>query len=156
MPSDNGQAHAPIAVAAGLGEIEALLRALLTEARSELPNIGVSDAQGQELTLDHWPAVGSKRVLVRRTGNGTDGLAVPTTGVLFLTANEARVGLEVVNSGANAVIVYLSDQARKGVPCVWLAASGGAWDGMFGNVPWCGNVFLVAVTGASSIVGGEF
>jgi hypothetical protein len=142
-------------MAAGLGEIEAILKALLAETRSEIVNLGVSDAQGRELTLEHWPAVGSKRVLANRTGNGTDGLAVPTTGVLFLTPNEARLGLEVVNSGTNPIIVYLSDQQRKGVPCVWLAASGGAWDGMFGNLPWCGNVFLVAQTAASSIVGGE-
>ena len=155
MSADASMPHASVAVAAGLGEIEALLRSLLAETRSEVVNVGVSDAQGRELTLEHWPAVGSKRVLVNRTGNGTSGLAVPTTGVLFLTPNEARIGLEVVNSGANPVIVYLSDQARSGVPCVWLAANGGAWDGMFGQVTWCGNVFLVAQTAASTVVGGE-
>lgn len=151
----NGDTNARVAVAAGLGELEALLSALLSEARSETIEIGVSDAPAREMTLAHWPVVGSKRALAHRTGNGTDGLAVPTTGVLVFPPNEARLGMEIVNSGANAVILYLSDQQRKGAPCVWLAAAGGAWDGMFGNLPWCGNVFAVAQVGATTIVGGE-
>jgi hypothetical protein len=107
--------------------------------------------------LDSWPVAGLKRVLVRRTGNGSDGLAVPTTpGVLVVPPNEGRLGMTWINTGANPVILYLADQQLKGRPCVWLAAGGGAWDGRFGSVTWQGNVWAVAQAGATTLVGGEF
>ena len=132
-----------------------LLRGILTEARADLIEIGVSDAAGRELVLERFPVTGSRRVLVYRTGNGFDTLAVPTAGQLVFPANEGRLGLTLVNSGANPIILYLSDQRRYGVPCVWLAASGGAWDGRLGNLAWAGNVYAVAQIGASSLTGGE-
>ena len=156
MPGSNGFAD-PAAVTASVefGKIVTLLGSLLAEARAEVQELGVSDAPGRELTLEHWPAVGSKRTVVERTGNGYDGLAVSTTGVLLVPANEARIGSTWINSGANPIIIYLASYAKKGAPAVWLAANGGAWDGRFGNLPWCGNLFAVAQTTASTIVGGE-
>lgn len=156
MPSGNGLPDpAHVAIAAGLGEQTPYLRAILAELRGELLEVGVSDAYGRELTLDQFPVPGRKRVLAYRTGNGFAALPVPTAGVLALMANEARLGLQLVNTGANPITLYLADQARAGVPVVWLASSGGAWDGRFGNIGWAGNVFAVAQTGASTLAGGE-
>lgn len=133
-----------------------LLESILAELRTELMEVGVSDAAGRELILEQHPVAGCKRVLAYRTGNGTDGLVVPTApGVMVFPANEARIGLTLINSGANAIILYLSDQKRPGVPCVFLNAAGGSWDGRFGAMPWAGNVFAVAQVGASTLVGGE-
>jgi hypothetical protein len=157
MPAANATPDAATLTASmELGRIRALLEALLAESRSQLLEVGVSDALGRELVLDQFPVAGSRRALSYRTGNGSDAYAVPTTGVVLTPANEARLGCQFVNSGANAVILYLSDQQRKGVPCVWLAAGGGAWDGRFGNLLWAGNVFAVAQTGPTTLVGGEF
>jgi hypothetical protein len=144
-----------VALATLMGEHTPLLHSILAELRSSTVEVGVSDAQGREMVLDQFPVPGSKRVLVYRTGNGFDGLAVPTTGVLALVANEARLGLSLINTGANAIILYLSDHRGPGLPAVWLAASGGAWDGRVGNLAWAGNVFAVAQTGASTLAGGE-
>jgi hypothetical protein len=156
MPNANGQIDpSGVALATLMGAHTPLLRAILAAIRSDVVQIGVSDAQGREMILEQFPVAGNKRVLVYRTGNGTDGLAVPSTGVLAFPANEARLGMSIVNSGSSPVILYLSDQARRGVPCVWLAASGGAWDGRYGNLDWAGNVFAVGQGGSSTLVGGE-
>lgn|SRR6185312_6341508 len=155
MSSNGAPDAATLTAAMELGQIRALLQALVAESRAEILEVGVSDAAGRELVLDQFPVTGAKRVLAYRTGNGSDDYAVPTTGVLLLPANEARLGCQFVNIGANAVILYLADQRKSGVPAVWLAASGGAWDGRFGNLLWSGNVFAVAQTGATTLVGGE-
>lgn len=151
----NGNGSPGVAEVVELAKHTALLHSVLAELRADVIELGISDAYGRELTLDQFPVAGSKRVLAYRTGNGTDGLAIPTTGVLLFPANEARLGLSVVNSGGSAVILYLADQLKKGVACVYLAASGGSWDGRFGNVLWAGNIFAVAQTAASTIVAGE-
>lgn len=157
MTTGNGQQQDPshIAVAAGLGEQTPLLHAILSTLRGETMEIAVSDAAGREMLLEKFPVTGRKRVLAYRTGNGYDGLTIPTTGVLVVPANEGRLGSQWVNAGANPIILYLSDQKRGGVPAVWLNANGGAWDGRFANLAWAGNIFAVAQTAASTLVGGE-
>jgi hypothetical protein len=155
MPAANGLPDpSHVAIAAGLGEQTPYLKAILAELRGELVEVGVSDAYGRELTLDQFPVAGRKRVLAYRTGNGFAAFPVPTTGVLALAANEARLGLVLINSGSVPVLLYLADQPRSGVPCVWLAAAG-AWDGRFSNLLWAGNVFAVAQGAASTLTGGE-
>lgn len=155
MSNSNGTNPSAIAVAAGIGTLEGLVSSLLAEARAETVQLGVSDTPSREMVLEHWPVPGCKRLLAHRTGNGFDSLAVPTTGVLALPPNEARLGSRFVNSGTNAIVLYLANAQRPGVPAVWLAASGGVWDGRFGELPWAGNVFAVALVGASTLVGGE-
>jgi hypothetical protein len=161
VPSANGHPivdPSNVAVTVELAEQTARLSAILAELRSEVPQLAVTDAVPQEMVLEHWPVTGLKRVLVRRTGNGTGttGITVPTTGTLLLPPNEGRVGMNWVNSGANAIAICLSDAARAGFPALWLGPNGGSWDGRFGAVTWCGNVFAVAITGSSTIIGGEF
>src|SRR5581483_6957930 len=107
----------------------------------------------QEILLDNFPVAGSKRIIVRRTSYGYDSLPVPTTGVLALQADSARLGMTIVNSGANPVILYLTSTgvATPGAGAIYLAANGGAWDGRLGNVPWFGGVTAVAQTSASTL-----
>ena len=156
MASSNGTDQASaVAAATGLAEVTVLLHSLLAQSRVEPINLGISDAHGQGLTLEHWPVTGTKRVLAYRTGNGYDGLSVPTTGILLAGPNEARIGSNWSNSGTNPIILYLSDQQRKGVPAVWLSANGGSWDGLWSGLVWAGNIFAVAQTATSTIVGGE-
>lgn len=159
MASSNGTAPDPshVAVAAGLGEQTPILAAILAELRTETAEVGVSDATGREMVLDQHPVAGCKRILAYRTGNGfgLGGLSIPTTGVLALPANEARVGLTFINAGANAVILFLAAQQQGGCLTIWLAGNGGAWDGLVGGLLWCGNVFAVAQVGATTLYGGE-
>jgi hypothetical protein len=133
-----------------------LLHALVAEARSDTLDIAVHDGSHQELVLEKFPVTGAKRIIAPRFGNGFDSLAVPTSpGILALGSNTARLGLLLVNSGANAVILYLASSQRPGVVAVYLAASGGSWNGLLGNVLWCGNVAAVALTAPSTLAGGE-
>jgi hypothetical protein len=136
-----------------LAHISHILQAALAELRTI--EVCVADSLGRQLILEQFPAAGAKRVLVYRTGNGFDGLTIPTTGQLVLPANEARFGLQLQNTGANNIILYLSDQARRGVPAVLLNPNG-AWSGFFGQTLWCGNVYAVAQGGPSTLVGGEY
>lgn len=160
MAGGNGQAPvidpSNVAATVELARMVQLLGALLAATRGKLIDVSVTDGPVQEMVMDDFPVAGLKRVLVRRTGNGTDGTTVPTTGVSLLFPNEGRLGMTWVNSGASPIILYLSDQKRSGVPAIWLAASGGSWDGRFGGATWGGNVFAVAQTAQSTIVGGEF
>lgn len=136
-----------------LGKHTTYLDAILAQLRSESAQVAVSDAVQQEMTLEHFPTTGVKRLLARRTGNGTDVFAVPTTGVLVLPANEARSGGQIVNSGGFAVILYLTANGRatSGVPAIWLAANGGSWDFKLSNLLWCGSLSAVAQGTASTL-----
>lgn len=156
MGSSNGSEPSAVAVAAALGGMEGLLSSILAAVRSDQLQIAVLDGSRRELVLEQFPVAGSKRILAYRTGNGTDGATIAATpGQLLVAANEARLGMTWVNSGTNPVILYLSMQAGKGVPCVYLPANGGSWDGRFGNLPWAGHVWAVAQGGTTTLVGGE-
>jgi hypothetical protein len=144
-----------VGVAVELARQTALLHALLADERAELVELAVHDGPHPEMVLDQFPVAGSKRIIARRVGNGFASLSVPTSGVLALPANTSRLGVQLSNSGTAAIILYLSDQQRAGIPCVYLAA-GASWDGRFGSVCWSGNVYAVAQTGASTLCGGEF
>jgi hypothetical protein len=162
MARANGAAAAAAAVDAQVGQAVELARqskvlhSILAELRSDITELAVHDGAHQELILEQFPVAGSKRVVARRTGGGFDSLPVPTApGVLVLAGNTARLGCQLVNSGTSPVILYLSDMLRPGVPAIWLGPSGGSWDGRFGNMVWCGNVFAVAQGAATVLVGGE-
>jgi hypothetical protein len=156
VPGANGQPIDPsgVALATLMGEHTPLLASILAELRGDTVEIGVSDAYGRELVLDQFPVPGCKRILAYRTGNGFASFSVPTAGALVLAANEARLGIQLTNSGTSAVLLYLSDQPRAGVPVVYLAA-GASWDGRFGNLSWAGNIFAAAVGSSSTLAGGE-
>jgi hypothetical protein len=157
-PIGNGHPD-PAAVAATVETSRhvALLGAILAAVRSEVLEIAVADAQYRDMVLDQFPVAGSKRVIAYRTGSGFDSLPVPTSGTTVVGANAARLGGTIVNSGANAVILYLcpTGRATAGAPAIWLAGNGGSWDFRLGNLTWCGSVTAVAQTGASSLTVAE-
>jgi hypothetical protein len=151
-----------IAVAAGLGEQTPLLAAILAELRGGALEVSVSDAHRRELILSKFPVTGAKRALAYRTGGGADSVAVATAATppvpqVVMVANQARLGGQIVVSGTNPVVLYLTERAvpTTGVPAIWLAGSGGSWDFRLGNVCWCGNVSAVALTGASTLTVAE-
>src|SRR5581483_11085722 len=133
-----------------LGKQTELLQALLGKERTDVLEVAVSDGLHREMVLERFPVAGAKRVIANRTTTGNDNLGVPTTGVLVVGANSARLGGLIVNAGATPVILYLnrSGLATPGAGAIYLAA-GASWDFRLGNLLWCGSVSAVA-QGASS------
>ena len=142
-----------VASAVELAKQTAILGELLRQDRADLLDIAIGDFQGREMVLEQFPTAGSRRIIVFRTGAGNPSLAVPTTGVLALPDNAGRLGGAIVNSGTNAVVLYLCGAGipTQGVPAIYLSANGGAWDFRLGNVLWAGNVTAVALVGASTL-----
>lgn len=153
MMVDSAQA----AVAVELAKHTQLLASILAQSRTDLIEVAVADSEHREMVLEKFPVSGAKRVLAYRTSTGTDGLAVPTTGVLVVSANTGRVGGQIVNSGSNAVILYLcaAGKAQTGAGAIWLGAGGGSWDFRLGNVLWCGSVSAVAQVASSTLTVAE-
>lgn len=150
-PPDSAQ----VGMATELSKHTPLLGAILAQLRTDVIQVAVGDVVRREMVMDNFPVAGSKRVIVRRTGNGWDNQAVPTApGVLLLGANEGRLGGSIGNTGANAIILYLSDAQREGVLALYLAA-GASWDFRLGNLLWVGHVWATAQTSASTVCGGE-
>jgi|ERR1035441_9362047 hypothetical protein len=75
---------------------------------------------------------------------------VKTTTTEVVAANENRNGLEIVNEGANSIFLQLGKAAvlNEGI---FIAASGGSWNGMIGPVVWAGSVFGIAETAETSV-----
>ena len=153
-PSDNN----PELVTRHLRNSARYLQVIAEELAAQVQEICVTDNIGDAGSSyqKNFPIPGVTRRIVQRTGNGFVNLAIPITGILVLPNNDSRIACSLQNSGSNAVILYLSDQVRPGVPTVYLGAGGGSWDGRFGNKDWNGNVFAVAQTGATTLCGGEF
>jgi hypothetical protein len=135
-----------------------LLSSLLAEARSDTLNLAVGDFNGQEITLEKFPVSGIKRLCIRRTGFGFPSFPVTTTPVVAVPVNEGRLGGTIVNTGANAVFLYLGaqitdavPQPEAGIPVIWLVANGGSWDFRLGNVLWAGSVTVVAAAATSTL-----
>lgn len=153
MPTSNPISPQQVAANVELGKHSQFLQAILAQLRTQVLQVAVGDTQQQELSLNNFPVAGAKRVIAQRNGAGYDFFSVPTTGALVLSVNEGRLGGQIVNSGANAVVLYLwaNGAAGAGKPAIWLAPNGGSWDFRLGNLTWCGSVSAVAQTGASTL-----
>lgn len=75
---------------------------------------------------------------------------VKTTTTSVLAENQARLGAQFVNEGANSIFLELGTTAvlQKGI---FLAASGGSWNGMVGPMVWTGPVAGIAETAETSL-----
>jgi hypothetical protein len=99
----------------------------------------------------------ARRLRITRHGGGGEAIPVAATIGSLLTANEGRMGLEIVNYGANNCFLYLTGlQELRGpgpftCPVLWLAKGGGAWDGEFSEGLWGGNVCAKADTGTTTL-----
>jgi hypothetical protein len=149
---------ATTAVAVHTAQHSKLLAALLAEARADTLDLAVGDFNMQETMLEHFPVAGIKRLCVRRTGFGFPSYPVTTTPTLAVPYNEGRLGGSIVNTGTNPVLLYLTAQEldvtvqpEAGIPCIWLAGSGGSWDFRLGNVLWAGSVTVAATTATSTL-----
>jgi hypothetical protein len=99
----------------------------------------------------------ARRLRITRHGGG--GEAIPVTNVIgpLVTPNEGRMGLEVVNYGANNCFLYLV--AMSGLigsgpftcPVLWLKSGGGSWDGEFSEGLWGGSVCAKTDTGTTTL-----
>jgi hypothetical protein len=167
MANGNGQAPrvdpSGVALATLMAEHTPLLASILSELRSGTIEVGVGDIQFRQMVLDQFPVAGSKRILAYRTGNGSDaapvgtGTATAPINGQILPPNEGRLGGQIVNIGTNPVILYLTARPvpLPGIPAIFLAASGGAWNFLLGNLLWCGNVSAVGQGGTSTLTVAE-
>jgi hypothetical protein len=156
--------HAPAlelgGVTAQLAEINRYLCALLEQDRAEITQLCVTDNEPAQSAMDNFPVPGTRRLIVRRPGAGglyTLAAAVPQ---LVLQPNDNRLGGQIVNTGANAVTLYLSHDLLvpgtatplpAGAAQIVLNGNGGAWDLRLSNLLWCGGILAVAAAGGSSV-----
>lgn len=77
-------------------------------------------------------------------------IKVKTTTTEVLAENLNRSGSEYVNEGANSIFLELGAAAvlQNGI---FLAASGGTWNGMVGPMVWTGSVFGIAETAETNL-----
>lgn len=126
---------------------------ILEELRSIDTDVVIIDtdspnAQRQE--IDHFPVPSHARAIVPRRPSG--GLVtVDTNGEILVQANRGRLGGQLINTGTNAVWVYLGTQYDPGIGVGWLSPSGGSWDFEISDRLWVGAVFAVAVSGTSVV-----
>jgi hypothetical protein len=88
----------------------------------------------------------ARRLRITRHGGGGEAIPVTTAINPLLLPNEGRMGLEIVNYGANNCFLYLTSMSNLigggpfTCPVLWLKAAGGSWDGEFSEGLWGGSV----------------
>lgn len=137
----------------GFPVLEDLVRRLLEQDRAELRQLCVTDREPAQSTMRDFPVPGVVRRIVRRTGQGGLVNLAAGTPALLVAANEARLGGQIVVSGAGAVVLYLAADLLtpgggaplgEGAAQIYLTGTGGSWDFQLGPLLWCGNVIAVA------------
>jgi hypothetical protein len=73
----------------------------------------------------------------------TGKVTVKNTSTEVVKANENRNGLEIVNVSANSIYLTCGGAASS-EEGIFLAASGGSWNGQIGPMVWAGSVFGIA------------
>lgn len=144
---------------AGLGETNGLLRELLAQESADISELCVSDREPPEQLMANFPTRGVQRMIVRRPGSGGSYPCAAGTPVPVLQPNENRLGGNIVNSGANAVTLYLAADLLEpgtstpiqGAPQLRLNGGGSSWNLKLSDVLWCGSVIAIADTGGSTL-----
>lgn len=114
----------------------------------------VDGSQRQTRKMQDFPVQGVSRYLVPKSGFGGLVTLVAAANTALLPINEARLGLQIINTGSAAVTIYLGAIGEIGVralPQLWLANGGGSWDGLLSETVWCGNICAVAATGGTTV-----
>lgn len=150
------------ALAAELASTNAFIERLIKEFNSALIEVCVTDREPPELRMRNWPVPGAERLIVHRSGEGGTFTVAQNTPVLLLPSLETRLGISVINSGANPATLFLTNDLvapgatapfAQGTAQIFLAANGGAWDGKLGNIFWGGSVTAVCtVAGGTTMV----
>jgi hypothetical protein len=124
------------------------------------PGQAVSDTRIQ-------PVEGITRTVIHRTPIPPSTFTVPTTGAIIFTANVARFGGALINTGSNPLQLVLGvDLAnvqgspmggvgQAGYGTLWLSASGGSWNFKLTDSLWAGSVYGYAIGGSTTIAGLE-
>lgn len=78
------------------------------------------------------------------------GVSVTTSTTAVLASVATRKGCQIVNTGTAGVTLTLGATAvaKQGI---WLAANGGAWDGMIGPCLWTGIVNAISDSGTNVV-----
>jgi hypothetical protein len=95
------------------------------------------------------PVVGNKTNVLGEQNPGK--VKVKHSGsTVVIKENLNRLGLEIVNGGANTVYLYPGKTAveEEGIT---LAANGGSWNGLIGNMLWTGEITGIAATAETTI-----
>lgn len=98
----------------------------------------------------------ARRLRITRHAHGGPAVTVTQAPMPIVTANEGRMGLEVVNYGANNLFLYLGalddviGGAQLGV--IWLRSAGGSWDGELSEGLWGGNICGAADNAAGTTI----
>jgi hypothetical protein len=79
---------------------------------------------------------------------------IKTTSTEVVKENLARNGLEITNQGANSIYLSLG-KAAVAEEGIFLAASGGSWNGMIGPIVWTGSVFGLAASTETNVTVAE-
>jgi len=154
-------APGPVESHVDLSETNALLRRLVGQERARIEQLCVTDREPAQGDMNNFPAPGARRLIVKRTGSGGSFALTAAAPVEVVRGNEARLGGQIVVSGAGAVVLYLGADLltpgggtplSEGVAQIWLNANGGSWDFRLGDLTWCGRVVAVAQAASSVTV----
>lgn len=156
--ADTSERTELVALASELAATNALITRLIRELNSTMVDLCVTDREPPEILMRNFPVPGANRLIAHRSGEGGTFTLAQNTPLLILPSLETRLGISVINSGAGAVTLFLTadisapgtNPLTQGSAQIFLAASGGAWDGRLGNVLWGG-----AVTANCAAVGGS-
>lgn len=126
----------------------AYLKSIADSLRGSSISLAITGEAVQPQLTEDYPFAGAKRWLIPRRPIGGK-LIVPTTGyVEARAANRTRTGGTIVNNGAGAVWLALTnarEASMANVGMVWLSAGGGSWDFRLGPVLWSGAISAIAV-----------
>lgn len=139
------------------GEIEVASPAELAELLREYARSGhhAFGSGSIERKRENWPTMGGQREIRVTMARGNYNLTVAAaTYTDLVAANDGRGGLNVQNTGSNPCYVFLTTarfaQDQNGVVAAgYLAPSGGAWDGRFGDAEWVGDVSVYSTLGTT-------
>jgi hypothetical protein len=79
-----------------------------------------------------------------------EDITVKGASIAVVAANPLRIGLEVVNRGANAVRLMPGSLAEN-KHGLWLAKEGGTWNGMISSAVWLGSVNAICEVGETTL-----
>lgn len=131
-----------------------VLQEILEQLQVAATTIGLG-GDGIDRMVENWPMAGLKRFSIsNRRAQGNSALAIPageSPATAVMPANPARLGGSIVNSGANAVVLFLTEPGRAvaGAGAIWLAPNGGTWDLTLSDRIWCGAVSAVSTAGTT-------
>lgn len=159
MPEPTSELSADGLIVAELLAVVMRLGEKLTQERAALTQLCVTDREPAQLVMRNFPVPGAQRLIVRRPGQGGSYTLAANTPTLLCAANENRLGLTLVNSGAHSITIYgaadllepgSSSPLAGGAPQAILM-SGTSWDGRLGTLLWCGSVLAIDTTGGAVV-----